>query len=78
MGLKERLTSESTAFGKLLKTWIAGFFTLCGAIGALVEYANVIPPSIIIPMWIKYTVFGAAALSFMYGHLTIKKLNEQV
>jgi hypothetical protein len=78
MGLKERLKAESTEFGKLLKTWVAGFFTVCSAIGALAEYANAIPPTIVIPMWAKYVVFGAGALSYVYGHLTVKKPNEQV
>ncbi len=70
MTLKERINAKESKIGKIFKTWITYFFALLAALGATLDFAQLIPHDWI-PEWIKYSLVIASVLSRAYGQLTV-------
>jgi hypothetical protein len=78
MTLKERLEAKESKFGTMLKTWVTYLFATIAALGATLEFAQLIPHDWI-PQWLKVTIVIAALVSRVAGKLTVdeKVIKEQ-
>ena len=70
MTLKERFKAKESNVGKFFKIQVTYFFTAVAAVGAVLDYAQILPEGLI-PTWMKTTIAVAAIVSRIYGQLTV-------
>jgi hypothetical protein len=73
MTLKERWSARRADWGETLHTYGFKLVAIIGAIGELTNMLNMIPQGLVIPNWLRYTIWGCAAISFVVSNYSVKK-----
>jgi len=73
MTLKERWAADRSDIGELLHTWGFKLITIIGVVGELTNMLGAIPADLMIPSWVRYTIWSCAALSYIISNYTVKQ-----